>query len=111
MNIYLFSYGTLQLEKVQLESFGRILKGKKDKLFSYKLENIEITDEEVLRKSNKKFHPIAVKSNNKNDFISGVLFEITSEELQKADEYEVSDYQRVNEIFQSGTHGWVYIKK
>jgi len=111
MSINLFSYGTLQLEKVQLESFDRILKGKKDKLFSYKLENIEITDEVVLRRSNEKIHPIAVQSKNKSDYISGVLFEITEKELQKADEYEVSDYQRVKEIFQSGNYGWVYIKK
>lgn len=32
MNEYLFSYGTLQLEKVQIESFGKILKGPKDTL-------------------------------------------------------------------------------
>lgn len=30
MTELLFSYGTLQLEKVQLESFGRVLKGTKD---------------------------------------------------------------------------------
>jgi len=28
----LFSYGTLQLEKVQLENYGRLLKGERDKL-------------------------------------------------------------------------------
>ncbi|HAO29187.1 MAG TPA: UDP-N-acetylmuramate--alanine ligase, partial [Chryseobacterium indologenes] len=29
---YLFSYGTLQKEQVQLETFGRILQGEKDTL-------------------------------------------------------------------------------
>ena len=47
----LFSYGTLQLEKVQMESFGRTLKGAKDAIPGYKLSTVEITDKDVLEKS------------------------------------------------------------
>jgi hypothetical protein len=36
---------------VQLETFGRLLKGEKDILEGYQLTMIEITDAEVLRKS------------------------------------------------------------
>jgi hypothetical protein len=50
---YLFSYGTLQKEQVQLETFGRILQGEKDTLLGYQLDMIEITDPEVLRKAGK----------------------------------------------------------
>lgn len=54
----LFSYGTLQKEQVQIETFGRILQGDQDVLTGYRLEMLEITDPEVLRKSSQKFHPI-----------------------------------------------------
>ena len=67
----LFSYGTLQLEQVQLETFGRLLKGEKDILEDYKLTMIEITDPEVLRKSNQRFHPIISFSGNKKDQVEG----------------------------------------
>ena len=59
----LFSYGTLQLEQVQLETFGRLLKGEKDILEDYKLTVIEITDPEVLRKSNL-YSPFFIISRN-----------------------------------------------
>lgn len=110
MNL-LFSYGTLQKEKVQLETFGRILEGEKDFLLNYKLDYIEIFDEEVLKKSEQKFHPILTYSGNTNDKVEGVLFEITDEELQQADEYEVDSYKRIKTIFSSGKEGFIYIEK
>jgi hypothetical protein len=55
---HLLSYGTLQKEQVQIETFGRILQGDQDILTGYRLEMLEITDPEVLRKSSQKFHPI-----------------------------------------------------
>lgn len=107
----LFSYGTLQLEKVQLETYGRLLNGKKDKLLNYQLEQIEITDPEVLAKSEQKHHPIATKTNRKSDFIQGMIFEINDQELSQTDQYEVDDYIRVLETFESGEKAWIYIKK
>lgn len=106
---YLFSYGTLQLENVQKENYGRVLKGSKDRLKGYKLENIKITDKIVLEKSKQLFHPIAIASENKEHFIDGIIFEITAEELAQTDAYEVSDYKRVLETFQSGKKAWIYI--
>lgn len=108
---FLFSYGTLQLEKVQLENYGRLLKGKKDSLSNYKLGKLRITDEEVVMKSGKEYHPIAIKTGNPNDRIEGIILEITDEELHETDNYEVSDYQRVLETFSSGQKAWVYIAK
>lgn len=108
---YLFSYGTLQLEKVQQETYNRILSGSKDSLPNYKLASLEITDTEVLTKSEQKFHPIAVKTLNSNDHIEGVIFEITEQELLATDTYEVDDYERVLETFVSGKEAWVYVAK
>ena len=110
MTQLLFSYGTLQLEKVQKDTYGRLLNGIPDILEGYKIEQLEITDKDVLSKSRQKYHPIAVKTGNKNDRIKGVIFEITDEELQQTDEYEVSDYQRISETFKSGRNAWVYVK-
>jgi len=38
------------------------------------------------------------------------VFEITQQELEAADRYEVSDYKRVSVLLKSGVHAWVYIK-
>jgi len=107
----LFSYGTLQLEKVQMESFGRILKGTKDAILGYKLSTVEITDKDVLESSGQQFHPVAIPSGNTGDKVDGVVFEITKEELAKADEYEVDDYVRVEVTLDSGKKAWVYVLK
>ncbi|TCC97378.1 gamma-glutamylcyclotransferase family protein [Pedobacter psychroterrae] len=106
---YLFSYGTLQKDKVQLETFGRLLKGEKDVLTGYTLSSVEITDAEVLAASEQQFHLIAIPTEADTDTIEGVIFEITMEELLAADEYEAEDYKRVKEKFKSGNEAWVYV--
>ncbi len=107
----LFSYGTLQNKKVQIETFGRILKGEKDTLVGYIIKMIEISSLEVLRKSNQKFHPIIEYSANIADRVDGVLFEVTEQEILNADEYEVEDYKRIEVEFQSKKIGFIYVRK
>lgn len=107
----LFSYGTLQLPSVQLANYGRKLKGQKDVLPNYILRELEITDKEVLRKSQKSHHPIAIKTDNPDDCVEGTIFEINSDELHASDQYEVRDYIRVLETFSSGKQAWVYVAK
>ncbi|SHG45250.1 Gamma-glutamyl cyclotransferase, AIG2-like [Chryseobacterium oranimense] len=108
---YLFSYGTLQKEQVQIETFGRILEGEKDILTGYKLGSVEITDPEVLRKSNQQYHPILEFSGNTEDEVEGILFQVTDQEILQADEYEVEDYRRIETVFKSGKSGFIYIGK
>jgi len=110
MNL-LFSYGTLQYEKVQLETFGRILQSEKEVLLGYKLDYIEIFDEEVVKKSGQQFHPILSLSGNPNDRVEGVLLKLTDEELAHADAYEVDSYKRIKTSFLSGKEGFIYIEK
>jgi hypothetical protein len=109
MNQLLFSYGTLQKEKVQLELFGRGLQGSADILRGYRTAQIEIKDQAVLAKSEQKYHLIAVPSKDKNDFIKGIVLELTEEELRIADEYETEDYKRISAVLESGKESWVYI--
>ncbi|MGN6531693.1 MAG: gamma-glutamylcyclotransferase family protein [Ginsengibacter sp.] len=108
---FLFSYGTLQKEQVQIETFGRILQGEKDNLPGYEVSMLEITDAEVLRKSNQKYHPILQFSGNENSMVEGMLYELTNEEISRADEYEVEDYKRIEAVFKSGKTGFIYVKK
>nr|WP_314492355.1 gamma-glutamylcyclotransferase family protein [uncultured Chryseobacterium sp.] len=108
---YLFSYGTLQKEEVQIETFGRLLHGAKDILAGYQLQMLEITDPEVLRRSNRKYHPILMFSGNTDDEIEGILFEVTEKEIIQADAYEVDDYKRIQSVFKSGKTGFVYVGK
>lgn len=109
MNEYLFSYGTLQKDKVQLELFGRLLNGTRDILKNYKLASVEIKDESFLSKGEQNFQRMAISSNDKNDSIEGIVFEISEEELLKADKYEPDNYKRVKVMLQSGKEAWIYV--
>ena len=51
---YLFSYGTMQKEKDQMQLFGRVLQGEKDILKGYKISPIEINDASFLAKGEQK---------------------------------------------------------
>lgn len=105
----LFSYGTLQLEHVQIETFGRKLKGAKDQLVGYVLSEVKITDAEVIKTSGKDIHPILKYTGSASDIVEGTVFEITTEELMQADEYEVDEYVRIAGQFQSGQQAWAYV--
>lgn len=108
--IHLFSYGTLRQPDVQLSSFGRLLDGTEDALPGYRLGEVEITDPEVLKASDKAFHPIAERSSNSADVVTGTVFRITQEELWAADDYEAADYARTRARLASGLEAFVYVR-
>jgi len=108
--VLLFSYGTLQQDEVQLSSFGRLLEGQQDAMVGYRQSLVEITDPEVIRKSRKRFHPIVEASDNPGDEVKGKVFRITDAELKAADDYEVSDYKRIQVLLRSGNSAWVYVR-
>ena len=97
----LFSYGTLRYKKVQIETFGRELQGKKDKLIGYKISMIKINDQDVISKSDESEHRIIEYTGKNKDIVKGVLFNINDEELIKADSYEVKEYERIRVILKS----------
>lgn len=108
---YLFSYGTLRYENVQLATFGRTLTGQTDSLPGYFLKTIQIKDPDVIKKSGEAVHSIIHFSGNPKDQITGVVFKISSEELKQADRYEVDDYKRIQVNLLSGISAWVYVSK
>lgn len=106
---FLFSYGTLRLDAVQMATFGRLLIGKPDVLTGFEETSLEIQDQDVISLSGKAIHTIAKFTGNASDTISGTVYQVTPQEIQNADRYEVAPCQRVEVILQSGTHAWVYI--
>jgi gamma-glutamylcyclotransferase (GGCT)/AIG2-like uncharacterized protein YtfP len=80
----LFSYGTLQFERVQMATFGRPLAG-------------------TAR------HTMATFTGHASDVVSGTVFAVTADELQSADTYEVAAVTRVAVVLQSGARAWAYV--
>lgn len=108
-SIWLFSYGTLQQEEVQIATFGRLLEGRADVLPGYVTSMFEIKDAEVVKTSGKTHHFMARPSGNPADEVPGIVFRITPAELAAADTYEVSDYQRIAVRLKSGLEAFVYV--
>lgn len=104
----LFSYGTLQYESVQLESFGRPLNGSSDALVGYELSEVEISDPAVVALSGDAVHPIVRRSINPQEQVPGMVFDISLDELHQADSYEVDEYKREETTLASGEKAWVY---
>lgn len=109
MQQYLFSYGTLQKEAVQLRLFERILHGTKDVLKGYKAVPILIGDEAFLAKGEQRHQQTALATANEKDEIEGMVFQITNEELTSADDYEPEGYTRIKVKLQSGKEAWLYV--
>ncbi len=104
----LFSYGTLQLPQVQLETFGRLLKGEPASLPGYCVDTIEILDAAVVETSGKRYHPILQRSPHSAQPVTGTVFELTPAELVAADSNEVDAYHRVEAVLADGSSCWIY---
>lgn len=105
----LFTYGTLQLSDVQLDTFGRLIPGEDDVLLGFRLEWTESDDEPVAQLSGLRAHPVLRRTDDPRDRVFGRVLGLTPEELDAADEYEVSLYRRVSVELASGIRAWVYV--
>ncbi len=104
----LFSYGTLQQKTVQMSLFGRLLHGQEDELVGFEQSLIEIDDPEFATRGGKAHHAIVKFIGGKDARVSGTVFELTEEELTRADEYEPASYNRILTTLASGKQAWVY---
>ncbi|WP_419213563.1 DUF4286 family protein [Maribacter sp. X9] len=98
---YLFTYGTLQEKEVQLGVFSRPLVGFKDELSHYRISDIKVAD----------LYPTLQHTGKEGDKISGQVYTLSHQELQKADAYEGDAYERIQIQLGSGKKAWVYIAK
>jgi hypothetical protein len=107
--VSLFSYGTMQLPRVQLATFGRLLEGRPDALPGYVLAPLAISSAEVVRISGAAVHSIARRTGDPADTVPGIVFSITAAELEAADAYEVDAYARAEVQLASGARAFVYV--
>ena len=105
---YLFSYGTLQKDDVQLKLFGRRLTSQPDRLAGYKTIPVEISDRQFLSKGEQKIQLTVIFSNNTHDIIQGAALELSEAELLIADAYEPENYKRIAVTLESGKQAWIY---
>ena len=105
----LFSYGTLLLPQVQLDVFGRRVESTDDVLTGYHVQQADIEDTRVVMLSGLATHPVLRRTGSRSDKVTGQVLELTLDELDAADEYEVSLYTRVAVVLQSGRDAWVYV--
>ena len=106
---FLFSYGTLQLEAVQMATFGRQLAGTSDALRGFELVLLKIEDQTVVAISGTAHHTMAKFTGRASDVVSGMVFAVTQDEIQNADKYEVAAVKRVAVVLQSGVRAWAYV--
>lgn len=107
----LFTYGTLQLEEVQLATFGRRLEGRRDELTGYRLVMIKIEDDDFVAKSGAADHRNLQFTGDDSDLVEGMVFAVTTKELEQADTYEPEGYARVQVQCRSGLSAWVYLSR
>jgi gamma-glutamylcyclotransferase (GGCT)/AIG2-like uncharacterized protein YtfP len=106
----LFSYGTLQLDSVQLATLGRKLEGRQDAVVGYQLITIVIANPNFVQQSGTAHHRNIQFTGATTDLVEGTVLEVTNEELERADEYERgADYKRVLVRLRSGVEAWVYL--
>ena len=106
---FLFSYGTLQDESVQLAIIGRRLTGQPDVLSGFELASVDIDDDSVVSLTGKSRHVIAKFTGHASDTIPGTVLALTAAEVQQTDSYETAEYLRVSVLLQSGIRAWVYV--
>ena len=105
----LFAYGTLQLESVQVATFGRQLAGEADALVGYALVPLEIDDEVVIAISGQARHTLASFTGRASDVVPGTVLAVTPGEIRNADDYEVAALRRVEVVLRSGRRAWTYV--
>ena len=107
---HLFSYGTLQDERVQLKTYGRRLDGQRDELVGFEPALVEIADHEVAARPGEDHHDNVAFNASDASRVVGMVFEVSDAELLDTDAYEApSFYQRVTATLASGRHAWVYV--
>jgi gamma-glutamylcyclotransferase (GGCT)/AIG2-like uncharacterized protein YtfP len=106
---FLFSYGTLQSEAVQLATLGRKVEGRPDALTGYCMVMIEITDHDFVATSGTAYHRNLQFTGDASDVVEGTVLSLTSQQLELSDSYEPAGYELIQVQLRSGLTAWVYV--
>jgi gamma-glutamylcyclotransferase (GGCT)/AIG2-like uncharacterized protein YtfP len=105
-----FSYGTLQEERVQRSTFGRLLSGQRDELPGFEPSAVRIEDPKVVAETGRTHHANVTAIAKGDSRVCGTVFEITEAELLAADRYEQrAGYTRIAVRLVSGREAWIYV--
>jgi gamma-glutamylcyclotransferase (GGCT)/AIG2-like uncharacterized protein YtfP len=99
----LFAYGNLREEEIQETVFGRLLQGVPQTLIGYVVKEIKIEEEYGIES-----YPIITATENREDTISGMVYEASFQELQLADQYEGMHYKRIKVQLESNETVWAF---
>ena len=99
----LFAYGTLKDKDIQETIFGRILTGTPDTLTGYAIQEITIEEEFGIIQ-----YPIIAQTQNPEDSIDGICYQLSERDLELADKYEGMHYKRIKVQLHSNETVWVY---
>ncbi len=94
----IFTYGTLQDTPIQMQVIGRTLgTGTPDTLRGYKMAKL-VSIHDIYN----------IIQPQTGSVVNGIVYEVTTEELAKIDEYEGDAYLRVSATLVSTIRAWVY---
>lgn len=104
-----FSYGTLQMPRVQQELFGRQVEMTDDALLGYDTVPVEIDHPDVIEFSGSTTH-LGLVPGAPDARIAGKLLHVTQADFPALDAYEGEEYRRIEVTLASGVTAWVYVK-
>ena len=107
--VLVFSYGTLQIERVQRELLGRLVRMDDDALLGFEAVPVEIDHPDVIEFSGSSTH-LALVPGDPAARIAGKVLHVTEADLPPLDDYEGDEYRRIEVTLESGTRAWVYVK-
>ena len=95
---------------MQLANFGRELTGRPDALPGYGRRLVPILDPAEIASTGETHYANATPA--PGETVTGMVFEVTEEELAAADEYEEpAQYYRIVVTLRSGAQAWVYVQR
>jgi gamma-glutamylcyclotransferase (GGCT)/AIG2-like uncharacterized protein YtfP len=94
---YLFAYGTLLDKNIQVRVFGHEVQGHPDQLADYR---------RVIRNFVCGSYPDIIFESG--SLVSGMILELTDNELEQCDRYEGDEYERVSVVLKNGSKAFVY---
>jgi len=106
---FVFSYGTLQMPRVQQELFGRQVEMTDDALLGYDTVPVEIDHPDVIEFSGSSTH-LGLVPGAPDARIAGKLLHVTEADFPALDAYEGEEYRRIEVTLASGIAAWVYVK-
>jgi len=105
----LFAYGALQDPHVQLDTFGRLVQAEDDILLRHTLDYADTEDTRDANPAGTTVLPVLRRTGNAFDRVIGKVLAVTAEEVDAADEYQMSLYLRTAVTLESGRRAWIYV--